>query len=510
MGYKEFDIKVPVNAHSGELKNIIGRTAHARDFSFQIIKKSLDARNKKKICWLYRIGVISEEITGPNPPEIHTLKPEYRQRNKHVLIVGSGPAGMFSALLLILSGFKVTLVERGSNVESRKKAVQTFETTGRFNDENNYAFGEGGAGTFSDGKLTSRTKSIHTERNFIYDQFILAGAPEEILYMTHPHLGTDNLFIITQNLRKRLTELGCNIHFEQKVEDLKIKDNKVFAAITTMSSIEADYFIMATGHSAFETYRMLIRHGIPFQTKNFAIGFRAEHRREIINMAQWGVADIPGINAAEYRLTSETSDKTPVYSFCMCPGGSVVPATAYKYTNIVNGMSYYERSNPWSNAAVVVGINLEKYFGRKVSALETLDWLEYLESKYYRYAGGYNAPAASISSFLNNKKTGLLPESSYPFTLIETDFNTLLPEKLTHPLKEGLQQFCKKLKGYETGIILGLESKTSSPVQTMRDPVHLNSGLQNLFIAGEGSGWAGGIISSAADGLKIAQRIINL
>jgi uncharacterized protein len=507
MGYKEIDITIPVFLQHDELKSRIRKAARINNFSFQIIRKSLDARNKKKISWKYRIGILSDEINEGKADAVPDITPEFRKRRAHVVIVGSGPAGIFSALFLLLSGHKVTLIERGSTVDKRKEAIQSFENTGVFTPENNYAFGEGGAGTFSDGKLTSRTKSINRERNFIYNQFIKAGAPVEISYMTHPHLGTDNLYNITGNLRKYLLELGCQFHFDQMLVDLKTVNNKVVAVLTRGDKIEADYFILAIGHSAFETYRMLMRKEVPFRTKNFAIGFRAEHLQEIINKAQWGYTSLPGVSAAEYRLTSETSDKTPVYSFCMCPGGIVVPATAYEHTNVVNGMSYYKRNNPWANAAVVAGINLEKYLGRSVSPHETIDWLEKLESLFYEFSGGYNAPAATISSFIQGKNTGQLPQSSYPFSLIEADFRVLLPKGIIVPLVEGLTQFCNKLKGYETGIILGLESKTSSPIQALRDPVFMTTGYQNLYLAGEGSGWAGGIISSAADGLKIAQQI---
>jgi uncharacterized FAD-dependent dehydrogenase len=338
MGYKEIDVKISVFASTDELRKVIGKTLRITNFTFHILKKSLDARKRNNISWQYIVGINSEELHGGTPAESPGLNPIYKKRDKHVAIVGSGPAGTFSAILLALSGFRVTLIERGSNVEARKKAIHAFESKGVFGDDNNYAFGEGGAGTFSDGKLTSRTKGINRERNFIYDQFIQAGAPEEIRYMTHPHLGTDNLFLITRNFRTRLIELGCSLYFDRKLEDLRIKNNRILALITSDGIIEADHFILAIGHSAYETYRMLIGHNIPFQTKNFAIGFRAEHVQEIINLAQWGTTKLPGIHSAEYRLTADTTDHTPVYSFCMCPGGKVVPATAYKHTNIVNGM----------------------------------------------------------------------------------------------------------------------------------------------------------------------------
>jgi len=508
MGYKEFDIKVPINIHENEIKQLIGSKTRFKKFTFTIVKKSLDARRKSNIFWQYRIGIVSDEIKGGEKPDIPSLIPDNKKRSKHILIVGTGPSGIFSALLLLQAGFKVTIIERGGKVEERKASIDKFEKTGLFDAANNYCFGEGGAGTFSDGKLTSRTKSITRERNYIFQQFIKAGAPDEIFYMTHPHLGSDNLFRITQNLRKELEEKGCHFHFNTRLEGLKTNGDKVLSVITSSGNIDADSFLIATGHSAFETYRMLMQNKVNFHIKNFALGFRAEHHQEIINIAQWGLPKIPGIKAAEYRLTAPQDLNSTVYSFCMCPGGIVVPAAAYAHTNIVNGMSNYSRDSQYANAAVVVSLNLEKYFGKTVSAIEALEWLEQLESKFFEFSHGFEAPAETISNFLNNGRNSKLPISSYPLGLKEADFNELLPEGLITPLKNGLKEFCSKIKGYDTGIILGLESKSSSPIQVERNPERLNSGYLNLYMVGEGSGWAGGIISSAADGLKAAQQIL--
>ena len=509
MGYREYDIKVPVSSGEEELKLIIRKKTGIRNFTYLILRKSLDARNKNHIVWLYRVGLRSKEIRSGHPAEIPILRTERKNREEHILIAGSGPAGLFSALYLAESGYRITLIERGNRVEERKTSLDLFEAGGTFDPANNYAFGEGGAGTFSDGKLTSRTKSIRSERNYIYSQLIHLGAPEEISYMTHPHLGTDNLFRITLNFRNRLEELGCRLLYNTHLLDLKIKNKRICAAETRQGLIEADRFIVATGHSSFDTYRMLIRAKIPFRTKNFALGFRSEHRQQIINLAQWGVPDLPGVKAAEYRLTTDTPDKTPVYSFCMCPGGRVVPSMAYPSTNIVNGMSYYRRDGPWANAAIVAGLNLEKMLKRNISAIEAIDWLENLETSFFNYTGDYKAPACTIAGFLKKQSTGKLPDSSYPFPLVDADFEELLPREIIPSLRYGLQNFCKKLKGYEEGIIIGLESKTSSPIQVERENFSLWSGYPNLYIAGEGSGRAGGIISSAADGLRIALQILS-
>jgi uncharacterized FAD-dependent dehydrogenase len=509
MGYKEVDIRIPVNISDVELKHFIGNKANLNHFSFHIILKSLDARNKKNICWQYRIGLQSDEIFGGEIPSYKSIEIPRKKYTQKAVVVGSGPAGIFSALVMALAGMSVTLIERGSQVHERKSKILEFEKNANFSESNNYAFGEGGAGTFSDGKLTSRTKSISLERNFIFKTFVEAGAPEEIIYMTHPHLGSDNLFSITQNLRQRFLDSGGEILFNTTFTDIQIQGNIVTSVITTKGSLQADFFVIAPGHSAFETYRMLIHRGIPFQIKNFAIGMRAEHPQELINKAQWGVSRLPGIKAAEYRLTSSDETKNPVYSFCMCPGGIVVPATAYKHTNIVNGMSVYLRNNFWANAAVVAGINPLEILGENATPLQTLDWLENLEQSFYSFSNSYKAPAVRIDDFLKDKTTLKLPQSSYPFGLIQADFTNLLPPKIIETLKSGLKNFTNKLYGYDQGVLIGLESKTSSPIQVVRDKENFSAGYENFFIAGEGSGWAGGIVSSAADGIKIALSILK-
>ncbi|MBN1599827.1 MAG: hypothetical protein JW894_16145 [Bacteroidales bacterium] len=509
MGYKKIDIRLSVHDPHQELRKKISKKTGIKNFDYQIIKKSLDARNKKNICWQYCLGIISDEIKAGKEPCIESLEVPSEKKNLHVVIVGMGPAGIFSALYLLQSGCKVSLIERGSIVEKRQKSILRFEKEGVFDPSNNYAYGEGGAGTFSDGKLTSRTKNISKERNFIYNHLIDAGAPVEIFYLTHPHLGSDNLFKISKNIRKKLFDLGCEIFFDTRFTGLSIQNNKIKSIDTSAGQIEADKFIVTSGHSAYDTYRILINNNIKFKTKNFALGFRAEHKQEIINVAQWGIPEIPGIKAAEYRLTFNQDKDTPVYSFCMCPGGIVVPSTPFKHTNIVNGMSRYLRDNEFANAAVVAGFNIERFLKRKVLAEEALDWLEALENSFFRYTNSYNAPASAIQSFIAGKTSQALPQSSYPFELVEADFNELLPNAIIKSLKNGLTDFSHRLKGYESGIILGLESKTSALIQAERHPDHLYSNYENLYIAGEASGWAGGIISSAADGLKIAQKIIS-
>ncbi|MGA2547115.1 MAG: FAD-dependent protein [Rectinemataceae bacterium] len=507
MGYAEYEVRIPAGEGDEELRAAVAKITGLREFSVAILGKSLDARRKSRIEWQYRVGITADGIPGGAAPIPNTLAHDSVGRGARVVVIGSGPAGIFAAAYLVRSGFRVAVLERGSRVEERRAAIREFESGGAFPKKNNYPFGEGGAGTFSDGKLSSRTKNIGPERNYIFSDFIAAGAPQEISHMTHPHLGSDKLFAMTRRMRDSLSALGVEFRFDTMAVDVSTRGDRVDAVITADGPVDADYLVFACGHSAMETYRMLIERGVPFRAKNFAIGFRTEHEQTLINRAQWGVDALPGVKAAEYRLTARASDGTGLYSFCMCPGGTIVPAAAYEGTNVVNGKSDYARAGRWANAAVVAELNLESLLARELRADEALDWLEALERSYFSFAGGYRSPAMTVENFLSGKPGGGLLPSSYPLGLAPADFRDLLPAGLVTPLREGLRSFCGKLRGYETGQLLGLESKTSAPIQALRHPELLYSRYENLYVAGEGSGWSGGIVSSAADGLKVAQAL---
>ncbi len=507
MGYKEWELRIPASAGDGEMRAAVARVTGLRDFQITVIGKSLDARRKGRIEWQYRVGITAEGIQGGTAPSQKTLAHESVGHGARVAVVGSGPAGVFAAAYLARSGFHVTVLERGVRVEERRAAIDAFEQGGAFPENANYSFGEGGAGTFSDGKLSSRSKGIGPERNYIFSDFIAAGAPAEISWMTHPHLGSDNLFSMTSRMRDSLTGLGVEFRFGAMATDIAVNGDRVTAVVTADGPVDVDHLVFACGHSAMETYRMLMARDVPFRAKNFAIGFRAEHEQGLINRAQWGMEAIPGVKAAEYRLTARAPDGRGIYSFCMCPGGVVVPAAAYAHTNIVNGKSDYARAGRQANAAVVAELNLASLMGREVGAGEALDWLDALERRYYSFSKSYRAPAMTVRDFLAGRTGEELLPSSYPLGLQGADFRELLPPGLAEPLREGLRQFCGTLRGYETGQIMGLESKTSAPIQALRHPELLHSRYENLYVAGEGSGWSGGIVSSAADGLKVAQAL---
>ncbi len=509
MGYREIRLQVPTDISDQELRVLISKKLKINEFSYQIEHKSLDARKKSDIHFELAVAVSSPVLKEGIKPSVPGLKIPMLKGHKKALIAGSGPAGFFAAYILQKAGYNTTIIERGKNVIEREKSIQFFESGGPFDPSANYAFGEGGAGTFSDGKLTSRSKRISVERQFILDAYINAGAPREIAWMNHPHIGSDNLKIIVQNLRNFYQKEGGEIQFETTLEEIYLENKKVLAVKTNRGETEADIFLLGIGHSAFETFRMLMKKGVMFRPKNFALGSRMEHSRQVINKAQWGREELPGVKAAEYRLTSNPSDKLPVYTFCMCPGGIVVPATAYKNSNIVNGMSLFDRDMKFSNAACVAALNPYDIISEKLTAYELLDWLEDLEMKFYSLSRDYRAPICSISDFISQRVSSKIPESSYPLALNPFPLWEILPDRVQMAMREGLKDFCRKMKGFDTGSIMGLESKTSASIQVLREDDGRCMGFENLYMIGEGSGYSGGIISSGADGIKTALKILE-
>ncbi len=507
MGYQELALKLPTDYTDEQLQRKIRKKLGIEAFTWQIERKSLDARKKNAIHWQLRVVVSSPELKGDAPQTAPILNVPARTRNYTSVVVGSGPAGFFAAFVLQKAGFAVTLIDRGAGVEKRAAGIREFERSGRFNPVCNYAFGEGGAGTFSDGKLTSRTKNITAEKDFMLQSYIKAGAPEEIGYMAHPHVGSDNLRRVVKNLRREFQSLGGAMQFETMLTDVIVKHSSVSGIVASTGEMPADELIIAGGHSAYETYRLLMRRGVAFRTKNFAIGYRVEHPQALINRAQWGRERLPGVKAAEYRLTSRAADR-PVYTFCMCPGGTVVPATAYAERNIVNGMSLYRRDGAFANAACVAGVHPDELAGRTVSPAEALDRLADLEARFYEYSHSYLAPSCSIHDFMNEKESNATLRASYPLGVEPAPLWDMLPSPVVRAIRTGLLEFRQKLKGFEKGNLLGFESKTSAPIQTRRDRRGLCDGFENLYMVGEGSGWAGGIISSGVDGIRAAMRII--
>lgn len=508
MGFKTIELKLRTDYSPEELQNTIKKVLKLQSFTYQIEKQSLDGRNPDDIHWVVRVGVVSPEIYNDLEPQELKLLIKRKKTDKHIVIVGSGPAGIFAALVAQEAGFKVTIIEQGPEVIQRTKDVKDFEKTGDLNERSNYSYGEGGAGTFSDGKLTSRTKSIMTEKKYIFDKYVEYGAPDEIQYLAKPHVGSNLLTKIVKNMRQDFVDKGGVVVFDNKMIDFKIKGTKVVSIETEKGVIKGDYFIFGIGHSSYDSYKLMMKKGVKFQLKNFAVGTRIEHPQELINMAKWRVPELPGVKAADYSLTYNFNNALSVYTFCMCPGGMVVPASPQKGLNIVNGMSNYKRNYTYANSAIVAGVSLPELLGKDLEPIEALDWLLALERKFYDFSNSYNAPAVNVSDFLKNKTTAKLGPSSYPFELITADFRELFPTGIIESIDFALRDFVKKIHGFDEGILMGLESRTSSPIQTIRDGMRC-IGYDNLYLGGEGSGLAGGIVSSAADGIKCAMDIIN-
>jgi len=504
MGYKTLQIKLPTDYTDDDIRQVIRKQLGSNNFSFQIEKKSLDARKKNNIHWQLSLVVSSDQLQGESYVAPKPLDIPYKKRTEKVIVTGSGPAGFFAAHVLQLAGYQVTILERGSEVEQRSKAINRLESKGEFAAQNNYAFGEGGAGTFSDGKLTSRSKRISAERRFIMSEYVKAGAPEEILYMAHPHVGTDNLKVVVANLRKQFLNNGGVFLFDTQMKDIIVNGKQVNKIVCNTGEIEADHVVLATGNSAYDTYRMLIKRGVQFGTKIFAIGHRIEHAQKLINRAQWGRESLPGVKAAEYRLTTKTKSGLSVYTFCMCPGGHVVPAAAYEQKSVVNGMSYYMRDGFFSNAGCVVGVHPDMLLGHKCSSTEILDWMDKLEEEFYAFSNSLVIPANRAYDYIKKTESKEMPRSSYSLGMQTAPLYDMVPEMVSKAIAEGLEDFSRKLKGFERGMLMGLESKTSSPLQVAREKDGRCTGFDNLYFVGEGSGYAGGIISSAADGVKCA------
>ncbi len=501
--YKDLELRLHTNFTSRELVQAIEKKLRIKDFSYEILLQSLDARHKPNVYWLLKVRVISQELKGePYTPNPGLIIP-YQKRNLRVVVVGSGPAGFFAGFVLQKAGFQVTIVEKGPKAGKRFNDIIEFESGGEFKANSNYCHGEGGAGTFSDGKLTSRTKGIAIEKQFVFESYVNAGAPEEIRYLAKPHIGSDKLRVVIPTLRKQFENLGGKMMFETEVLGLELKNKKCVAVRTANEEIPCDILIMAPGHSSYKTYRMLYENGILFRTKPFAIGVRVEHPQELINQSQWGAPKLSGLKAAEYKLTHTAANGLPVYSFCMCPGGKVIPSAPADRQNIVNGVSDYPRNSPFANSAIVAGADFSKILKKEVCFDEALVWLENLEQKVYEITDSYKIPGLRIADFINGKVSGALPRNTYPFEVFPFDFKEIFPLELLQSLREGMADFSKKIKGFETGLMMGLESKTSSPVQVIRDEQRRCEGFENIFVVGEGSGYAGGITSSAVDGVKL-------
>ncbi|OFY20066.1 MAG: hypothetical protein A2X02_06785 [Bacteroidetes bacterium GWF2_29_10] len=473
----------------------------------KIIKKSVDARQKiPKVNLTILIYDNSEKIE-----ERKSLKFEDVSDSKPIHIIGAGPAGLFAAIRLIEKGLKPIIFERGKDVSNRKIDIANIYKNKEVDPESNYCFGEGGAGAFSDGKLYTRSNK-RGDINYILSNLVDNGADENILYESHAHIGSDKLPTIIKSIREKIIEAGGEIHFESKLDDLFIEAERIIAISINKTRIPIDKLILATGHSANDVYYLLEKHKIQFEAKPLAIGVRVEHLQEYINDVRYhGNYNPQYLEPATYSLVEQV-DNRAVFSFCMCPGGSIIPSLTETDQLVVNGMSNSKRNGEYANSGIVVSVNLDdiQSYIEKYGQMGMLLFRDKIEQTFREHANNnLIAPAQNIKDFVYKKKSTKLYDNSYIPGVISLDFNELLPEFITNALREGLKLFNAKFNGFiEEGIIIGAETRTSSPIRINRDnDTFQHVQINNLYPCGEGAGYAGGITSSAIDGVNCANKI---
>ncbi|TXE17674.1 FAD-binding protein [Psychroserpens burtonensis] len=475
----------------------------------KILRKSIDAR-KSRIMFNYKIEVYSNEPM----PETSAHNFDYKDvsEGKPIHIIGFGPAGMWAALRCIELGFKPIVLERGKNVQDRRRDIKAINQDHIVNDDSNYCFGEGGAGTYSDGKLYTRSLKRGDVRK-IFESLVFHGATDQILIDAHPHIGTNKLPKVVTNIRETILKFGGEIHFETRVIDFNIKDNQIKSIILhNGNELDVEKIILATGHSARDIYYLLNEKNIQLQAKSFAMGVRVEHPQQIIDGIQYhckGEHRDALLPAASYSLVNQINDRG-VYSFCMCPGGFIVPAATTDGEVVVNGMSPSKRNNAFANSGIVVEINADKdlYKYEHHGALKGLEYQKDLERLAFTSGGRtQTAPAQRLTDFVEGKLSTDLNPTSYQPGLKSAPMHSLLPKLIGSSLRKGFKAFGEKMHGYYTSEanIIGVESRTSSPVNIPRNDNLAHPEIANLFPCGEGGGYAGGIVSAAMDGERCAE-----
>lgn len=533
MRYTISNIQVALDEHEQTVRERIAQQLGIDADNIQTCiccRRNIDARKRSNIHFVCSYEIELDQPLTPLPNHVRlieasSLKPvkppvfqKKVRRKQKIIVIGAGPAGLFSALALAEAGCKVTLLERGKPVEARMRDIGRLRSRGELNPESNICFGEGGAGTYSDGKLFTRIK--HPFMRWVLASFVRFGAAADILVDTHPHIGTDKLIRIIRNMRQHLLGLGVDYRFETRVDDLIIQDDHVTGVRTASGEeFEAQHIILATGHSARDTFEKLEQRGIHMQAKPFAVGLRAEHPQALINKIQYGeTAGHPRLTAAEYSITHQLKDqylgKRGVYSFCMCPGGLIVPSPTETGRMAVNGMSNAKRSGAFANSGIVVQITPQDIsrHGLAEHPLMGIHFQRQLEEATFKAADNrYAAPAMRLTDFINRKATGSLAPTRFKPEAIACDLWEVLPDWVAKPLAEGIKGFGQKMRGYNTeeANLFGSETRTSSPVRITRLENMQSQNVKGLYPVGEGAGYAGGIVSAAVDGLKAAAAIIE-
>jgi uncharacterized FAD-dependent dehydrogenase len=528
------EIKLPLEHESSDIQAAIIKklginTADLLDYS--IFKRGVDARKANAILLAYTVDVTVQgeakilaklrkdpHVKVAPDTSYHFVAQAPSGLKNRPIIIGLGPSGLFAALILAQSGFKPLVLERGKAVRERTKDTFNFWRKSKLNTESNVQFGEGGAGTFSDGKLYSQIKDPKHYGRKVLNEFVIAGAPEEILYVSHPHIGTFRLVSMVEKMRETIIALGGEIRFESRVDDIEIAlnaegQNQVQAVVLQNGQrIATNHLVLAVGHSARDTFEMIYKRGIYIEAKPFSIGFRIEHPQSLIDSARHGPnAQHPILGAADYKLVHHASNGRSVYSFCMCPGGTVVASASEANCVVTNGMSQYSRNERNANAGIVVGITPNVDFpGHPLAGME-------LQRKWEHQAfllGGstYQAPGQLIGDFLVNKPSTQFGEviPSYTPSVHLTNLDNALPEYVISAIREAIPQFAKQIKGFDLpdGILTGVETRTSSPIRIKRNDDDLQSiNTKGLYPTGEGAGYAGGILSAGVDGIRVAEAV---
>lgn len=480
--------------------------------NWNISRKSIDARNKEDVHYNYSIALTLKNESKFNKVKIPNI-PEINPSNlskKRPIIVGSGPSGLFAALTFVQNGCSPIIIEQGECVENRKKTVDNFLKTGTLNPLSNVQFGEGGAGTFSDGKLTTGINSPFCKK--VLREFVNFGAPEQILYLSKPHIGTDNLIQVIKNIRDFIISKGGKFLFNTKVTDLNIVNGKISSVICNTGEVfPTSHLVLAIGHSSRSTFEMLYQKGINMEKKNFSVGVRVEHLQEEINKAQYGTITKLHLPPAEYKLAYHSPNGRSCYTFCMCPGGVVMASSSDPNTIVTNGMSYFSRNGKNANSAVLVNVVPEDF--EDSSPLSGINFQKDLEKKAFILGGSnYFAPIQRLEDFMLNKTSKSIGsiKPTYKPGVTLSNLNTILPSFVSDTLKEGFTYFNTKLKGFSNpdSILTGLETRSSSPVKIPRNK-NFVSNILGIYPCGEGAGYAGGIMSAAVDGIRCAIAILE-
>jgi uncharacterized protein len=492
---------------------------------YSIFKRSYDARKRGAVCFVYVLDIKTTQekqllqrfkkdphvVLTPDTSYRYVVKAPSSGLDTRPIVIGNGPCGMFAGLLLAQMGFRPLILERGKVVRDRSVDTFGFWSKGKFNPESNAQFGEGGAGTFSDGKLYSRIKDANRQGRKVLAELVNSGASPEILYVNKPHIGTYRLVKIVENLRYRIEELGGEIRFQSRVENLEIENGQVCGVtLADGEFIPSHHVVLAVGHSARDTFEMLHRQGVYIEAKPFSIGFRVEHPQALIDQCRLGSqAGHPMLGAADYSLVHHCSNGRSVYSFCMCPGGQVVAATSEPGRVVTNGMSQYERSGKNANSGIVVGITPEDFPG---SPLAGMDLQRRLEEGAFALGGGtYEAPGQLIGDFLAQRPSTQLGtvKPSYKPGVHLCDLSPSLPDYAIAAIREAIPVFDQQIEGFamHDAVLTGVETRTSSPICIKRGDDYQSLNTKGLYPAGEGAGYAGGILSAGVDGIKVAEAV---